>query len=383
MSNQMSSSKSRRKGALLAAIAGAALMPVLAKAQTSMQVGIYLNPIGTTPSHNAYIDPFDPVTMYVYATVNGTSSPSVAYTDGVQYLYYNVNGAWSGNQSMGSITSTPLIAPFTGGNYNGMGATAAGAQNGVSSPILSTPGIVVGDASTITNMIKPRSPQDALWNSSTGSAPNVVVNGNSVSFLVQELVYQPNTTAINNYFANVSPSTAAANPNTVSFNISVPSVSALAGNNYQGSNWFVGVNTSSGLSNQGITGSAGSANTSTGYSSTGTTVSLTDALPGDINLDGAVNNTDLQILGPNYNQTIAGGWSVGDLNEDGSVNNTDLQILGPYYNQTLVPAAGSPAGQLGFQAALIADGISAVPEPTTGLLFGLGLVGMLGRRRKA
>jgi len=46
---------------------------------------------------------------------------------------------------------------------------------------------------------------------------------------------------------------------------------------------------------------------------------------GDINLDGVVNATDLQLLSAGYGQ--AGGWADGDANGDGLVTVTDLQIM--------------------------------------------------------
>jgi len=364
MSNAMSKSKSRWKGAMLAAVAGAIATPMLAKAQ-SMQVGIYLSPKGTTPAVSKYIDPYDPVTMYVYATVNGTSSPSTAYTDGLQYAYFNVMANFTGNQSFGSISAATPTAPFNG-NANQAGT--------ITSVIGSTPGLVVGhDNTDITQIAKPRASSQVYWNSSTGSAPNVVVQANSVSFLVETLTYTPNTAAINNYFSNVSPAVAAANPNRVSFNVSIPSLAPV----YQGSNYFVGLN------NPTAGQPAGSSNTSTAYTSTGTTVTLTNALPGDTNLDGTVNSVDSAIVFGNFNKTdvqlgVSGqaAWNAGDLNEDGTVNSADSALVFGYFNQSL---GGAPA--LAGATAQIGDGSSAVPEPASLGLLLAGLIPMLGRRR--
>jgi len=374
MSNAMSKSKSRWKGAMLAAIAGAVATPMLAKAQ-SMQVGLYLNPIGTTPAVHEYIEPYDPVNLYVYATVTGTSSPSAAYTDGLAYLYFNVNAAYVGNQSFGSFTAATPTAPFNGNaSFNN-----SGAQGGnISSTITTTPTIVVGDPSNIALMAKPRAASQVYWNSSTGSAPNVVVNGNSVSFLVETLTYTPNTAAINNYWSNVTLAAATANPNTVSFNVSVPAVTSP----YAGSNYFVGLN------NPSAGQPAGSSNTSTAYSSTGTTVSLTNALPGDVNLDGTVNSADSAIIFGNghFNATdvslgVSGvaAWQAGDINHDGTINSADSAIVfgNGMFNQSL---GGAPAGLAGATAQ-IGGGASAVPEPASLGLLLAGLLPMLGRRR--
>ncbi len=49
--------------------------------------------------------------------------------------------------------------------------------------------------------------------------------------------------------------------------------------------------------------------------------------PGDANGDGIVNLSDLQILGDNWQSSIA-AWSQGDFTGDGYVNLADLQIIG-------------------------------------------------------
>lgn len=76
-------------------------------------------------------------------------------------------------------------------------------------------------------------------------------------------------------------------------------------------------------------------------------------LPGDANLDGFVDATDLNAVGLNWQSTTAVSWSQGDFNADGLVNSADLNALGIHWQRT---AAAAP-----------------VPEP---IGWALGLVGM-------
>ncbi len=79
---------------------------------------------------------------------------------------------------------------------------------------------------------------------------------------------------------------------------------------------------------------------------------------GDFNLDGLVGILDLGILGDNYN--TPGGWAQGNANcADDNVGILDLGLLGDNYGY---------------------DG-SAIPEPTTLSLLGIGAVAILKRRR--
>ena len=109
-----------------------------------------------------------------------------------------------------------------------------------------------------------------------------------------------------------------------------------------------------------------------GYTVAGNgTAKVSFAAPGDTNLDGLVNFSDIQAIinGGRYGQSGATGvWAVGDFNYDGLVNFTDIQGMlnaGRYGQASYFPAA--PLGGLGELGG--AGGIAAVPEPT-----GLALV---------
>ena len=87
---------------------------------------------------------------------------------------------------------------------------------------------------------------------------------------------------------------------------------------------------------------------------------LTPALPGDANLDGGVDINDLTIVLANYDEAGM-TWTTGDFNYDGKVDINDLTIVLSHYGQSL----GSSAA-----------GLSAVPEPLSLILLGMGAVGL-------
>lgn len=87
-------------------------------------------------------------------------------------------------------------------------------------------------------------------------------------------------------------------------------------------------------------------------------------LPGDANLDGKVNATDLNVAGINWLRGAQ--WSGGDFNGDGLVNAGDLNILAINWLTTVPPATASPA---------------AVPEPGGGFVILSWLLPLFFARR--
>jgi hypothetical protein len=87
-------------------------------------------------------------------------------------------------------------------------------------------------------------------------------------------------------------------------------------------------------------------------------------LPGDANLDGTVNGTDLNTVLSDYNLTGM-TWFQGDFNGDGTVNGADLNVVLSNYNLALAASA-------------------AAAEPSALVILGVGAVALLGyawRRR--
>ncbi len=90
-------------------------------------------------------------------------------------------------------------------------------------------------------------------------------------------------------------------------------------------------------------------------------------LPGDANRDGAVDGTDLTILGGNW--LGVAGWDGGDFNSSLGVDGTDLTILGGNWLSSAVPPA--------------VGAVTAVPEPTSVVLLCAGILALAGARRRS
>ncbi|MEM6330952.1 MAG: dockerin type I domain-containing protein [Planctomycetota bacterium] len=92
------------------------------------------------------------------------------------------------------------------------------------------------------------------------------------------------------------------------------------------------------------------------------------AAAGDVNLDGAINISDVSVIFPVFNTAVTNGWAGGDLNGDGTVNISDVSIIFPVFNTGTAGTGPITAG---------------VPEPASmALVASLAAVTPLIRRRR-
>jgi hypothetical protein len=103
---------------------------------------------------------------------------------------------------------------------------------------------------------------------------------------------------------------------------------------------------------------------------------------GDTNLDGQVDVNDLYNLASHW---LATGqtWQTGDFNYDGVVNKSDLTLLARNWQAGVGNPLGSGlSGSLSSVLTSLGLPQVAVPEPSMIGLVGLGLTGLMARRRR-
>jgi hypothetical protein len=96
---------------------------------------------------------------------------------------------------------------------------------------------------------------------------------------------------------------------------------------------------------------------------------------GDVNLDGVVDDLDVATLGLYYDGRAVNThyWNEGDVfGYDGYIDDNDVAIIGLMYGSGY-PPNGDPLG---------GGGPTAVPEPATLALLGLGALALFGRRTR-
>jgi len=130
-----------------------------------------------------------------------------------------------------------------------------------------------------------------------------------------------------------------------------------------------------------------------GYIDNTTNRQLTIALtvPGDTNLSGSTDFTDLTTVAQFFGQSTGKGnnvgWSTGDVNYDGQVDFNDLTLVAQYFGDSLTKAqaASLPSSfvaQYNLALAEVGGGTSSVPEPGTISLLAIGAAGLMARRRR-
>ena len=86
---------------------------------------------------------------------------------------------------------------------------------------------------------------------------------------------------------------------------------------------------------------------------------------GDANLNGFVDDDDVNIVGANYAPGIPkGAWALGDFDYNGFVDDDDVTLLGVFYNPSAAP--------VGAAVSVASGDVTTIPEPTAIVLFTIG-----------
>jgi hypothetical protein len=164
----------------------------------------------------------------------------------------------------------------------------------------------------------------------------------------------------------------------------IGSITSAVGNGYNGGNWNgagivsqTAANDATHLTTLGVK-QINSAGTFDGAAVASGDVVVKYTYYGDASLNGQVDSTDYTQIDNGFLSKLS-GWSNGDFNYDGAINGSDYTLIdnafntqGAQLNSEIASATAQIAGS---------GATSAVPEPTSLGLLGLGAVGLLGRRR--
>ncbi len=103
---------------------------------------------------------------------------------------------------------------------------------------------------------------------------------------------------------------------------------------------------------------------------------------GDTNLDGAVDGSDYSKIDAGFTSggTLT-GWANGDFNYDGKIDGSDYTLIDNAFNTQGATLGSNPAALIASSTAQFSGG-SAVPEPTTLGMLGLGAIGLIAKRRR-
>jgi len=92
---------------------------------------------------------------------------------------------------------------------------------------------------------------------------------------------------------------------------------------------------------------------------------------GNTDFDNDIDLNDLSNLASNYGLATGANWTMGDFDHDGDVDLNDLSSLAANYG------SGQAQAFADFQS------ITGVPEPTSALVAGIGLIGAISIRRRS
>jgi autotransporter-associated beta strand protein len=126
--------------------------------------------------------------------------------------------------------------------------------------------------------------------------------------------------------------------------------------------------------------------TALGVMQNGTGVLVKYTYYGDADLNGHVDGSDYSIIDNSALQEAGtgmpiSGWANGDFNYDGVVDGSDYTLIDNAYNTQGAELAAAEVASTTAQIAGL-GATSAVPEPATLGLLGIGVLGILGRRNR-
>ncbi len=311
--------------------------------------------------------------------VSGAVSPgSTTFNNsGGNYVVSGVTST-SGITGSGSLTvnagATKSVTLFTSNNYSG-------------GTFVNTGTLILASANAL--------PTNSALNISGGAIVQVANHTTNANFVPTVSVLSNNGTIdlTNNALVihNLNTSSGNVNGTTAAAVIFTQIQNAYNNGAWNGTNASSGVITSTQAANDSthltavgyVTGYTGSfENVSGGVTASDVLVKYT--YYGDATLDGTVDGSDYSRIDNGY-LAGASGWFNGDFNYDGHIDGSDYTLIDNAYNTQGANIASEIANPSAVATAQIAGsgaGTSAVPEPTTLGLLGLGAIGLLGRRRR-
>jgi autotransporter-associated beta strand protein len=305
---------------------------------------------------------------------NTSTGDNVTFND-TNNGHYNVTI----NNSGGSVSPTAVTFAATG-NYNISGFTAGVGISGSGSVTLTGPGTVTMNASNAylggTNISNGR-----LVLATAGAFPGNSGNGTPLtvgaSGVLQIAVHTGSTSyePIVNSLTNNGVIDITNNEMLFTGSGAYPTISSEVAAAYNPS-----TGTWNTVGNGLITSSTVGGLTTVGVAQVSGGVEVKATYFGDALLTGSVTSADYTAIDNGFLNTLT-GWQNGDFNYDGVVNGSDYTLIDNAFNMQ----GANLSSEIAAPTALIAGGsgvASAVPEPTTLGLLGLGALGLLGRRNR-
>ena len=309
--------------------------------------------------------------------VANTDSQGIILVNGSSHVMTVTTGAGNTLTLSGVITDLPTLLG-TPINFNGSGTTILTGANTYTGPTTINGGtLVIGvhGALPANNSVLINSGATLVADSQATISSTSLLNVNG-NVIVHNGSLQTLSTAAQNAFAN-------------NWNSTSGLISTAAANDV---NHLTALGVIQNSLDQTTTG------TTLYPSFEGQTVTNTDVLVkytyyGDANLDGKVDGSDYSLIDNSYEMegwtstgptTTISGWYNGDFNYDNVVDGSDYTLIDNAFNSqgTQISAEiASPTAEVAPDGGT-GGGISAVPEPTSLGLLGLGAIGLLGRRRR-